>query len=234
MKKRVFWALVLGLLSLSCVVGSHEVMPECHFLKGTRIVYDPSRSKNYDAALGHLAAIPEGFWVHEVAPAYVLAIKAQRDLPEDFQSFTPEQHYLAAIYHCPYDPERIEGTNCLHCPYDPGKNFACQLGPQEFNRTMQHLEAIPKDSPVHDEAIRVIRLLNIQRDRPQDLGTAWQADFSQCMADPMRRMFPGCDLFSSVQANNQVIASYKPPLSKYHYSEDEIIRRAKAAAAQRS
>ena len=237
MKKRVFWALGLGVLSLACL-AFYEISPELHFIYGLRIVFadpDPAHPKDFEAAIRHFKAIPEGFWVHEVAPAYLLAIEAQRDKPEDFQSLTPEQHYLAAIY------------VCQHAPVLPGEftpfDIDCLLkSPQDFTRAIRHLETIPKDSPVYADAVRTLRLIKMQRDRPQDFEAARAADNQQCVATVGAGFGPGtcgnaidgeCDLFNLTRANNTVSATYKPPPSKYHYTEEEIVRRAKAASQRK-
>jgi hypothetical protein len=232
MKKRLFLALVLGFAGLAFRV----ISPELHFLAGFQIAMaprDPNHVKNFAFAAYNLRAIPEGYWVHEVAPAYLLVIVAERDRPEDFQSFTPEQHYVAAVYPCRHQVRRPEEFSApdTDCVLD---------SPRDIARTIRHLEAIPKDSKLYPDAVRALTLVEIQRDRPNEFEAARDADFMQCLdradhttlAECRNGLMDACDVFGLGQAINKLVASYKPPPSKYHYTEEEVLKRVTAAAAQ--
>jgi hypothetical protein len=240
MKKKMVWALVLGVAALACVVGYRELMPEHHFIAGVRIVFaepDSSRPKDFDSAIRHFKAIPEYSWAYEEVPEHLLAIEAQRDRPEDFQSFTPEQHYVAAVYVCQHPPL----GDYDFTPFD----IDCLVkSPRDFSRAIRHLEAIQQDSQMYEDAARALRLIKIERDRPQDFEAARDADSKQCLAKAYAR-FHGqdisgnaitneCDIFNFTRATNILIGSYKiqASASKDHWTEKEVLERVKAAAAE--
>jgi len=130
---------------------------------------------------------------------------AKKDRVKNFDSFTPEQHYAAAIYVCQHDPR--DSAVGLSPDSD------CVLGPGDFSRVIRHLEAIPKDSPVHEDAARALRLVKIPRDRPQDFKVAVKADYDKCFAEVAAQSGPGtcgnaideeCSLFSFLRAEYRI------------------------------
>jgi hypothetical protein len=151
--------------------------------------------------------------VYGPVPGYLSVIEAQRDRPEDFESFTAEQHYAAAINICHRPPRRTDGSEPHH--------HECLLSsPEEFSHIIRHLGAIPKGSPVYKDASRALRRIAIQRDHPQDFEAAREADFHQCYNDAAEALFrekgggfcgdgleEQCDLFGIFRATNIVIAA---------------------------
>lgn len=115
-------------------------------------------------ALAVLALVSLATGCDEVVAHFRIAA-AKEDRLKNFDSFTPEQHYAAAIYVCQHDPNRPE---VLTLSIDTD----CVLRAGDFSRVIRHLEAIPKDSPVHEDAARALRLVKIQRDHPQDFEAA--------------------------------------------------------------
>lgn len=175
MKKTLFVALLVVTGGLAWAG-----LPELYFVYGFRAALaqrDPAHPKDFDAAIRHLKSVRSGSLVHEIAPAYVLALEGQRDLPVDFERFTPEQHYFAAVYPCRHDPE------------NPGPIYTdCLLdSPQDIARALRHLAAISPSSPLYDDAGRASGLLKIQRDKPEDFEAARLADYQQCKKPHGRR-----------------------------------------------
>ena len=134
---------------------------------------------------------------------------AKEDRLKNFDSFTPEQHYAAAIYICQHDPNRPE---VLTLSIDTD----CALRAGDFSRVIRHLEAIPKDSSVHEDAARALRLVKIQRDHPQDFEAAMKADYQKCFAEVAARSGPGtcgnyiddqCSLFQPLRADYKIIVA---------------------------
>jgi len=215
MKKKLGW-LVVVVVSVMSFAAWRTIAPKYHLIAAMRIVYAdslPDHPKNFTLAVWHLRAIPEDSLVYGPVPGYLSAIEAQRDRPEDFESFTPEQHYAAAINICHRPPRRTDGSEPRH--------HDCLLrSPAEFSHIIRHLGAIPKDSPMYRDAARVLRLLEIQHDHPQDFEPAREADFRQCYTDADEAMFreyggggcgtaleAQCDLFGTINVTNRVIAA---------------------------
>jgi hypothetical protein len=148
--------------------------------------------------------------------AHASMFQAERDQPKDFESFSPEQHYLAAIANC-------KGPRHRPDQYDDD----CLLSaPEDFTRVIHHLEAIPDDSQVYgpnagypsvsEDAARALQLIRIERDRPQDFESARAVDFQQCFAaKSMNQTTDGCvngladmcNLFSAQRAKNRIISA---------------------------
>jgi hypothetical protein len=188
-------------LTLACAVG-YQTSNVTAALRITRAEPDPEHPKDFDSAIRHLNAVPgKGFMIHELASAYALALEAQRDRAEDFQNFTPEQHYLAAIY------------RCHHQPTPPGQFLSrgtdCIMEPSAIAGAIRHLESIPPTSQPHEDASKAMRLLRLQIDRPQEFEAARSAEFDRC-AVGVHDTMDLCDLFNLARANNYVIATYMP------------------------
>jgi hypothetical protein len=215
MKKKLVW-LVVVVVSVMSFAAWRNLAPKYHLIAAMRIVYadsPPDHPKNFTLAVWHLRAIPEDSLVYGPVPGYLSAIEAQRDQPEDFESFTPEQHYAAAINICHRPTRRTDGS-------EPHHHDCLLRSPAEFSHVIRHLGAIPKYSPMYKDAARVLRLVAIQRDHPQDLEAAREADFRQCYTDAGEVLFrehggggcgtaleEQCDLFGIFRATNRVIAA---------------------------
>lgn len=152
-----------------------------------------------------------------IASAYVDVFQAGRDQAKDFESFTPEQHYLAAIAIC-------KGPRHRPDEYDDD----CILNsPEDFSRVIRHLEAIPDDSQVYgpnavylsvyEDAVRALQLIEIERDHPQDFESARVVDFHQCFAEKANvgggadmcgnGLADLCNLFGKLRAKNRLISA---------------------------
>lgn len=150
----------------------------------------------------------EGSSVSRVLSGLVAISEAERDQPKDFQSFTPEQHYLAAVAICKVPPRPPNEYDFIDdCILDSS---------DDLSRVTRHLEAIPEDSSAYEDAARALQLVEIQRDRPQDFESARAADLQQCLDDPKKAIPKGvdgcgnaladmCNLFGVRQAKSRII-----------------------------
>jgi hypothetical protein len=239
------WSLTIGAGFVTILLGYsawRSLSPEHQLIAAGRIVFadsSPDHPKNFDLAIRNLKAIPQDSWAHELVPGYLSVIEAQRDRPENFQSFTPEQHYAAAIYICQRPPRRAD-------EFEPVAHECLLRSPEDFSRVIRHLEAVPRDSRIYEDAARTLRPVEIQRDHPQDFEAAKGRYFQQCVADAEAQfhgkdvcgnaIYEGCDLFGVTRSANRVIAATPKPsaensaMKAHRWAEGEILERVKAAA----
>lgn len=199
-----------------------RLTPKQHVVAAMRICYAETPVASAQNFERHLAAISKDYWAYELAARCQPVVKAQADRPEDFESFTPEQHYAAAIYVCKHAPRRPEMVTF-------GADADCLLkSAKDFSRVIRHLEAIPKDSHPYEDAARALRLVKMQRDQPKDFEAARAADYQQCTAAAQTRLGPGvcgnyidevCNLFSARTAATKVIGTIP-----WHTSDQDLFR----------
>ncbi len=180
-----------------------KLTPKQHVIAAMQICAGKTPMTSAEKFERHLAAIPANYWAREDVANCLPPVKARADRPEDFESFTPQQHYAAAIYVCQDPPRRDD-------EFDPNLHDCLLRSAGDFSRVIRHLEAIPKDSLLYADATRALRLVKVQRDRPQDFEADRVADSKQCLAETearLRRLAPNgfcgnmlydtCDIFDA-------------------------------------